>query len=83
MTVFWDVAPCSLVKIDRRFRGAYWLHNQNGSCKHIWNFGQFTPDYAAQRHTRSRESLRYQPNIFILFLIGVFADRPSLINDTV
>jgi hypothetical protein len=26
ITVFWDVAPCSLVKIDRRFRGAYCLH---------------------------------------------------------
>jgi hypothetical protein len=24
--VFWDVAPCSLVEIDRRFRGAYCLH---------------------------------------------------------
>jgi hypothetical protein len=23
MTVFWDVAPCSLVKVERRFRGAY------------------------------------------------------------
>jgi hypothetical protein len=23
MTVFWDVVPCSLVEIDRRFRGAY------------------------------------------------------------
>jgi hypothetical protein len=22
MTVFWDFAPCSLVEIDRRFRGA-------------------------------------------------------------
>jgi hypothetical protein len=22
MTVFWDVVPCSLVEIDRRFRGA-------------------------------------------------------------
>jgi hypothetical protein len=21
--VFWDVAPCTLVKINRRFRGAY------------------------------------------------------------
>jgi hypothetical protein len=28
MFVFWDVAPCSLVEIDRRFRGAYCLHNQ-------------------------------------------------------
>jgi hypothetical protein len=28
MTVFWDVAPCSLVEIYRRFRGAYCLHHQ-------------------------------------------------------
>jgi hypothetical protein len=28
MTVFWDVAPCSLVEIDRRFTGAYCLHHQ-------------------------------------------------------
>jgi hypothetical protein len=26
MTVFWDGAPCSLVEIFRRFRGAYYLH---------------------------------------------------------
>jgi hypothetical protein len=28
MTVFWDVAPCSLVEIYRRFRGACPLHHQ-------------------------------------------------------
>jgi hypothetical protein len=28
MTVFWDVAPCSLVETDRGFRDAYCLHNQ-------------------------------------------------------
>jgi hypothetical protein len=28
MIVFWDVAPCSLVEIDPRFRGAYCLHHQ-------------------------------------------------------
>jgi hypothetical protein len=27
MAVFWDVAPCSLVDIDQRFRGAYGLLN--------------------------------------------------------
>jgi hypothetical protein len=26
MAVFWDVAPCSLVEIDRRFRGANYQH---------------------------------------------------------
>jgi hypothetical protein len=25
---FWDVAPCSLAEVDRRFRGAYCLHRQ-------------------------------------------------------
>jgi hypothetical protein len=28
MTVFWYVAPCSLLEIDRRFRGAYCFHHQ-------------------------------------------------------
>jgi hypothetical protein len=27
MTPFWDAAPCSLVEVDRRFRGAYCLHH--------------------------------------------------------
>jgi hypothetical protein len=28
LTVFWDVVPCSLVEIDRRFKGAYCHHHQ-------------------------------------------------------
>jgi hypothetical protein len=28
MIIFWDMAPCGLVKVDRRFRGAYGLHHQ-------------------------------------------------------
>jgi hypothetical protein len=28
MTVFWDVAPCSPVKVNRRFRGACCVHHQ-------------------------------------------------------
>jgi hypothetical protein len=27
-SVFWDVAPCSLVEVYRRFRGVYCLHHQ-------------------------------------------------------
>jgi hypothetical protein len=27
---FWDIAPCSDVEVDRRFRGAYCLHRQGG-----------------------------------------------------
>jgi hypothetical protein len=28
MAVLWDVPPCSLLEIDRRLRGVYYLHNQ-------------------------------------------------------
>jgi hypothetical protein len=49
MTVFWDVAPCSLLEIDRRFRGACCLHDRcdDGGSKHLWNIGQFLRDCTA------------------------------------
>jgi hypothetical protein len=28
ITVFWDVAPCSMVEVYRRFTGVYCLHHQ-------------------------------------------------------
>jgi hypothetical protein len=28
MSVFWDDAPCSLVEINPRFKGAYGVHHQ-------------------------------------------------------
>jgi hypothetical protein len=33
MTVYWDTAPCSLVEVDRRFRGVYCLHYQGDNTK--------------------------------------------------
>jgi hypothetical protein len=40
-TVFWDIAPCSPVKIDRRFLGAYCIHRgDDGDNYHLWNVGQ-------------------------------------------
>jgi hypothetical protein len=29
MTAFWSTVPCSLVEVDRRFRGAYGLHHRS------------------------------------------------------
>jgi hypothetical protein len=29
MALFMDIAPCSLVEVDRRFRGAYCFHHQS------------------------------------------------------
>jgi hypothetical protein len=28
MKAFWDIAPCSLLGVERRFRGAYCFHHQ-------------------------------------------------------
>jgi hypothetical protein len=49
MAVFWDVAPCSLVGIDRPFKGAYCLlyhsgKSDDGGSKLLWNVGQYLPD---------------------------------------
>jgi hypothetical protein len=53
MTVFWDVAPCSLVQIYGCFRG----------IKHFWNVAQFLRFYTTQHpwrhlHSRLRENLK-------------------------
>jgi hypothetical protein len=31
MIAFWDMAPCSLVEVDGRFRGAYCLRHRGGA----------------------------------------------------
>jgi len=43
--VFWDVLACKMI-VDRRFRGAYCLHNQGwyiytSNRKASWNTNQF------------------------------------------
>jgi hypothetical protein len=48
MTVFWNVARCSLVETDRRFRGAYCLHHlpDDGAVRaspRLVNFYETTP----------------------------------------
>jgi hypothetical protein len=44
MTAFWDIAPCSLVEVDRRFRGQYYLSR---------------PDYGGSTHIRNIRILRH------------------------
>jgi uncharacterized membrane protein (DUF106 family) len=41
MIAFWHIALCSLVVIDRRFRGAYCLHHHGdyGGSTHLRNVG--------------------------------------------
>jgi hypothetical protein len=36
-TAFWDIAPCCIVEVDRRLRGAYCLHHHSddGGSVHL------------------------------------------------
>jgi len=49
--VFWDVAPCSFVESDRRFRGTYCLHHQDIAQRNIPEDGHL--------YTHRRENLKF------------------------
>jgi hypothetical protein len=67
MAVFWDVAPCNLVKIGRRFRDAFWIHHQGESPLNLWipemsvSFYEITRRNISEDshlHIRRRENLK-------------------------
>jgi hypothetical protein len=47
VAVFWDLAPCSPVEIDRRFRGVYYIHHHPKSPKQVY-FNETTRRYIPQ-----------------------------------
>jgi hypothetical protein len=55
MTVFWDVAPSSLVEVCRRFSGSY--RPDDGGSKHHCNVGKLLPDYTVLQPRRQPSSL--------------------------
>jgi hypothetical protein len=72
MAVFWVVAPCSLVEVYRRFRGACCLHHHHhqgialmmeaaGTSETLVNFHQTTGRYIPEDNylrTHRRENLK-------------------------
>jgi hypothetical protein len=69
VTAFWDVTPCSVIEIDRRFR------------KHLSNVDQFLPDYIKQypvrlRHLHTRRHENLQPRRHTIPLFAGWANRP-------
>jgi hypothetical protein len=72
--VFYDVAPCSHVEVDRRFRGTYFLHHQGdvfitlmmetvGTSESSVHFNVTTQRYNSEDsklHTHRREKLKSQ-----------------------
>jgi hypothetical protein len=71
MTAFWDIVRCRLVEVDRRFTGAYCLHNQALMTEAVRisetsvNFYEITrrkiPE-GCHLHTRRGEKLRSDSN---------------------
>jgi hypothetical protein len=69
-SIFWDIAPCSPLKINRRFGGTYHLHIQ-ALLKLSWphdvvffNVGRLSTDYTVL-HPRKQNSPRPAIIIFI------------------
>jgi hypothetical protein len=62
MTVFWVVAPCSLIEVYQRFRGPCCLRHQgpdDGSSKYLCrNVGKLLPDYTALQPRRQPSSYK-------------------------
>jgi hypothetical protein len=62
MAVFWVAAPCSLVEVYQRFKGACCLHHHrpdDGGSKDLWNVSKLLPDYTALQPKRQPSS--YSP----------------------
>jgi hypothetical protein len=49
---FWDVTLCSVMEVDRRFRGAYYLHHQGDVLRY----------YTALHSTRCNLHIRRRLN---------------------
>jgi hypothetical protein len=54
VTAFWDMAPCSIVEVGRRFRRAYFLHLQGDERER------------ARERERERDSLALYPRSYNL-----------------
>jgi hypothetical protein len=86
MTVFWVVAPCILVEVYRRFRGAC----PEGDSEYLCNVGKLPPRYTAlqlRRHSSSY-SLPWEPetafriNINLITLLIQYLLTPESFKTT-
>jgi hypothetical protein len=72
MAVFWNVAPCSLVDIDRRVRGV--LMTNAVSCSEtsvsIYQITRRNIPEDSNLHTHRRENLKSYLAIFMFLTVG-------------
>jgi hypothetical protein len=82
--VFWDVAQCSHVEVDGRFRSAYCLHHQGfiapseTSVNFIVTTRRYIPE-DSKLHTRRRENLKsHRTTICVtVLLLSLFCLRAA------
>jgi hypothetical protein len=70
MTVFWDVAQCSLVKVNRRFRGTRCLHHQDD--EQVASISETSVNYQTARRNVSENSHLF--NSFVYTMPVRFSD---------
>jgi hypothetical protein len=73
-TAIWDVAPFSLVEFNRRFRGAYFLHDQGDHLETSVSFNQTTRrnfQDGSHLYTSRRENQKLYWIIFTIYVMGV------------
>jgi hypothetical protein len=68
-TFFWDVVQYNLAETDRR--------PDYGDSKHLWNVGQFVPDYTAQ-YPRRQSS----PHIILFIIVTVIVIYLEIVTDS-
>jgi hypothetical protein len=59
----WEIAPCNILVVDRRFRGVYYLHYQGDGWR------QYAP---LKRRSTTRRLHGAIPQKVIIFLLGWF-----------
>jgi hypothetical protein len=67
MAVFWAVAPCILVEVQRRFTGACYLYHKDdrpdyGGSRHFWNVPELLPECMGQQLRIQPTSLQWKPS---------------------
>jgi hypothetical protein len=62
MTVFWDIAPCSVLEV---------YHPDNGGSKHLWNISKLLPDYITSQKTQ----ITYMTEIHTVVLKMIHTER--------
>jgi hypothetical protein len=67
MTAFWHIAPFNLVKVDRRFKDAYYLHHQGDLCIVLMMGAVSIPEMSVSFNETTQRQPIYQKAVILNF----------------